>query len=100
MRAEMLRYSIGVEDPKRFSNVLQALQRDNYDCAKILDAFADVDDVRKLRLEVDNASEIPPSQKTGAECEVKEVVFATPCHFTAKSMNKIRPIARLYYNPG
>ena len=41
--------------PKRFSNVLQVLQRGNYDCAKILGAFADVDDVRKLRLEVDNA---------------------------------------------
>jgi hypothetical protein len=48
-------YGIGPEDPKRFSNVLQVLQRDNYDCAKILGAFADVDDVTKLRLEVDNA---------------------------------------------
>jgi chromosome segregation ATPase len=54
MKAEMLRYGIGPEDPKRFSNVLQALQSGNYDCAKILDAFADVDDVRKLRLEIDN----------------------------------------------
>ena len=55
MKAEMRRYGIGPEDPKRFSNVLQVLQRGNYDCAKILGAFADVDDVRKLRLEVDNA---------------------------------------------
>jgi hypothetical protein len=55
MKAEMRRYGIGPEDPKRFSNVLQVLQRGNYDCAKILDTFADVDDVRKLRLEVDNA---------------------------------------------
>ena len=39
----------------RFSNVLQALQRDNSDCEKILGSFADVNDVRKLRLEVDNA---------------------------------------------
>jgi hypothetical protein len=37
-------------DPK-----LQVLHRDNYDCTKILGTFADVDDVRKLRLEVDNA---------------------------------------------
>jgi len=55
MKAEMRRYGIGPEDPKRFSNVLQVLQRDNYDYAKILDAFGDVDDVRKLKLEVDNA---------------------------------------------
>ena len=55
MRADMRRYGIGAEDPKRFSNVLQVLQSGNYDCAKILGAFADVDDVRKLRLEVDNA---------------------------------------------
>jgi hypothetical protein len=55
MKAEMRRCGIGPEDPKRFSNVLQVLQWDNYDCAKILDTFADVDDVRKLRLEVDNA---------------------------------------------
>ena len=50
IKADMRRYGIGPEDPKRFSNVLQVLQRDNYDCA-----FADVDDVRKLKLEVDNA---------------------------------------------
>jgi len=55
MKAEMRRYGIGPEDPKRFSNVLQVLQRDNYDCAKILGASALVDDVRKLKLEVDNA---------------------------------------------
>ena len=55
MKADMPRYGIGPEDPKRFSNVLQVLQRDNYDCAKILSAFADVDDVRNLKLEVDNA---------------------------------------------
>src|SRR5215831_1564195 len=56
MKAEMRRYGIGPEDPKRFSNVLQVLQRDNYDCGKILGAFADVDDVTKLKLEVDNES--------------------------------------------
>jgi hypothetical protein len=55
MKAEMRRYGIEPEDSKRFSNVLQVLQRDNYDCAKILETFADVDDVIKLRLEVDNA---------------------------------------------
>jgi len=54
MKAEIRRYGIGPEDPKRFSNVLQVLQRDNYDCAKILAAFADVDDVRKLKLETDH----------------------------------------------
>jgi hypothetical protein len=55
MNAEMRRYGIGAEDPKRFSNILQVLQSGNYDCAKILDAFAEVDDVRKMRLGVDNA---------------------------------------------
>ena len=40
MKAEMRRYGIGPEDPKRFSNVLQVLQTANYDCAKILSAFA------------------------------------------------------------
>jgi hypothetical protein len=55
MKAESRRYGIGPEDPKRFSNVLQVLQSGNYDCAKILGAFVEVDDVRKLRLEVDNA---------------------------------------------
>ncbi|MGB6529174.1 MAG: CHRD domain-containing protein [Candidatus Nitrosopolaris sp.] len=52
-KAGMRRYGIGPEDPKRFSNVLQVLQRSNYDCAKILGAFADVEDVRKLRSEVE-----------------------------------------------
>ena len=56
MKVEMRRCRIGAEDPKRFSNVLQVLQTGNYDCAKILGAFADVDDVRKLRLDLDNAS--------------------------------------------
>jgi hypothetical protein len=55
MKAEIRKCGIRSEDPKRFSNVLRVLQRDNYDFAKILDTFADVDDVRKLRLEVDNA---------------------------------------------
>jgi hypothetical protein len=55
MRADMRRYGITPEDSKRFSNALQVLQMDDCDCAKILGAFADVDDVRKLRLEVDNA---------------------------------------------
>ncbi|MGB6590670.1 MAG: hypothetical protein WBE68_04085 [Candidatus Nitrosopolaris sp.] len=55
MKAEMQRYGIGPEDPKRFSRLIEVLQRGNYDCAKILGAFADIDDVRKLRLEVDNA---------------------------------------------
>ncbi|MGC2684005.1 MAG: hypothetical protein WA323_19270 [Candidatus Nitrosopolaris sp.] len=55
MKTEMQRYGIGPEDPKRFSRLIEVLERGNYDCAKILGAFADVDDVRKLRLEVDNA---------------------------------------------
>jgi hypothetical protein len=39
----------------KFKNFFFKLQSGNYDCAKILATFADVDDVRKLRLEVDNA---------------------------------------------
>src|SRR5215831_11659044 len=54
MKAEMRRYEIGPEDPKRFSNVLQVLQRDNYDCAKIVNAFVDIEDTKKLRHEADN----------------------------------------------
>jgi hypothetical protein len=45
MKADMRRYGIGVEDPKRFSNVLQVLQRDNYDCTKILGVFSSVSGV-------------------------------------------------------
>jgi len=53
MKAEMRSYEIklGPEDAKRFSRLIQALQRGNYDCAKILNAFADIDDVKRRRLE-------------------------------------------------
>ena len=54
MKAEMRRYGIGPEDPKQFSRLIQTLQRDNYDCAKILDAFADIEDTKRLRQEVDH----------------------------------------------
>jgi hypothetical protein len=52
MKAEMRRYGIGPEDPKQFSRLIQTLQRDNYDCAKILNAFADIEDTKRLRQEV------------------------------------------------
>ena len=54
MKAEMRRYSIGAEDPEQFSRLIQTLQQDNYDCAKILSAFADIEDTKKLRQEVDD----------------------------------------------
>src|SRR5215469_14686368 len=54
MKAEMRRYGIGPEDPKRFSTLIQTLHRDNYDCAKILSACADIEDTKKLRQEVDH----------------------------------------------
>jgi hypothetical protein len=54
MKAEMRRYGIGAEDPKQFSRLIQTLQRDNYDCANILGAFAEIDDTKKLRQEVDH----------------------------------------------
>jgi hypothetical protein len=54
MKAEMRRYGIGPEDPKQFSRLIRTLQRDNYDCAKILSAFAEIEDTKKLRLEVDH----------------------------------------------
>jgi len=41
-------------DPKQFSRLIQTLQRDNYDCAKILNAFAEIEDCKRLRQEVDN----------------------------------------------
>jgi hypothetical protein len=40
--------------PKQFSRLIQTLQRDNYDCAKILSAFADIEDAKRLRQEVDH----------------------------------------------
>jgi transcriptional regulator with XRE-family HTH domain len=54
MKAEMRRYGIGLEDPKQFSRLIQTLQRDNYDCAKILNAFAEIEDTKKLRREFDH----------------------------------------------
>ncbi|MGC2681585.1 MAG: hypothetical protein WA323_06925, partial [Candidatus Nitrosopolaris sp.] len=54
MKAEMRRYGIGPEDPKRFSRLIQTLQRGDYDCSKILSAFAEIEDTKKLRQEVDN----------------------------------------------
>jgi hypothetical protein len=40
--------------PKQFSRLIQTLQRDNYDCAKILNAFADIEDTKRLKQEVDH----------------------------------------------
>jgi hypothetical protein len=56
MKAEMRRYGIGIgpEDPKRFSRLIQTLQRGDYDCSKLLSAFADIEDTKKLRQEVDH----------------------------------------------
>ena len=54
MKVEMRRYGIGPEDPKQFSRLIQTSQRNNYDCAKILNAFADIEDTKKLRQEVDH----------------------------------------------
>jgi transcriptional regulator with XRE-family HTH domain len=54
MKAEMRRYGIGPEDPKQFSKLIQTLQRDNYDCAKILSAFSEIEDAKRLRQEVDH----------------------------------------------
>jgi archaellum component FlaC len=54
MKAEMRRCGLGVEDPKQFTRLIQTLHRDNYDCAKILNAFADIEDTKRLRQEVDH----------------------------------------------
>ena len=56
MKAEMRRcgIKIGPEDPKRFSRLIETLQRGNYDCAKILSAFADIEDTKRLRQELDH----------------------------------------------
>ena len=71
MKVEMRRYGIGLEDPKGFSNVLQVLQRDNYDCAKILGAFAEVDDIRKLKLDTDH-------KRLALEARLEEVKNTLP----------------------
>jgi hypothetical protein len=71
MKAEMRRCGIGAEDPKRFSNVLQVLQRGNYDCAKILGAFADVDDIRKPKLDADH-------ERLALEARLEEVKNTLP----------------------
>jgi hypothetical protein len=34
--------------------LIQTLQRDNYDCVKILNAFTDIEDTKRLRQEVDH----------------------------------------------
>ena len=54
MKAEMWKCGIGPEDPKQFSWLIQTLQRDNYDCVKILNAFADIEDTKRLKQEVDH----------------------------------------------
>jgi hypothetical protein len=54
MKAEMRKCGIGPEDPKRISNVFQVLQTGNYDCPKILNAFADIEDTKRLRQGVDH----------------------------------------------
>jgi DNA repair exonuclease SbcCD ATPase subunit len=71
MKTEMRRYGIGPEDPKRFSNVLQVLQSSNYDCSKILGAFVDVDDVRKLKLDTDH-------DRLALEAQLEEVKDTLP----------------------
>jgi hypothetical protein len=71
MKVEMRRYGIGPEDPKRFSNVLQVLQSSNYDCSKILGAFVDVDDVRKLKLDTDH-------DRLALEAQLEEVKDTLP----------------------
>jgi hypothetical protein len=54
MKVEMRRYGIGPEDPKQSSMLIQTLQRNSYDCAKILSACADIEDTKRLRQEVDH----------------------------------------------
>ena len=43
-----------LRNPRKFHNLLRVLRMNNYDYAKILNAFADIGEIRKLRLEVDN----------------------------------------------
>ena len=54
MNAELEKCGVGPQEPRKFHNLLRVLRMNNYDYAKILNTFADIDDVRKLRLEVDN----------------------------------------------
>ena len=54
MNAELEKCGIGVQEPRKFHNLLRVLRMNNYDYAKILNTFAGIDDARKLRLEVDN----------------------------------------------
>jgi hypothetical protein len=68
MKAEMRRYGIGPEGPKQLSRLIQTLQRDNYDCANILNAFADIEDTKRLRQEVDH------DRQNLARLEVKDTL--------------------------
>ncbi|HXP49209.1 MAG TPA: hypothetical protein VN922_04600 [Bacteroidia bacterium] len=71
MKVETRRYGIEPEDPKRFSNVMKVLQRDNYDCAKILNAFADIEDTKRLRQDVDH-------DRQNLEAKLEEVKDTLP----------------------
>ena len=54
MNAELEKCGVGSQEPTKFHNLLRVLRMNNYDYAKILNTFADIEDVRKLRLDVDN----------------------------------------------
>jgi hypothetical protein len=54
MNAELEKCGVGPQEPRKFHNLLRVLRMNNYDYAKILNAFADIGEIRKLRLEVDN----------------------------------------------
>ena len=54
MNTELEKCGLGSQEPTKFHNLLRVLRMNNYDYTKILNLFADIDDVRKLRLDVDN----------------------------------------------
>ena len=54
MNTELEKCGVSPQEPRKFHNLLRVLRMNNYDYAKILNTFADINDARKLRLGADN----------------------------------------------
>lgn len=50
MNAELEKCGVGPQEPRKFHNLLRVLRMNNYDYAKILNAFADIGEIRRSLL--------------------------------------------------